>query len=343
MTSLSPSNWVQTHLLADRALQPVAAHAKAYAPANIALSKYWGMREGTFNLPVTGSLSISLAEHGTHTQLTPIDAAQHQVCLNGELLSADSTFVSKVTSWLDLFLAPGHALQIDTHNTIPTAAGLASSASGFGALSLACNELFDWQLSLSELSALARMGSGSASRSLWHGFVKWHAGSASDGHDSIASPMAQQWPDLRIGLVTIDSHSKAVSSREGMQRTVQTSRLYEQWPVQANADMLLIEQAINGHDFSLLGRTAEQDAMAMHATMAAAWPPLVYWQAESITAMQKVWQLRADGVEVYLTMDAGPNLKLLFESAQEALVRDAFAQLTVIAPFQPPAHLQQPT
>lgn len=333
MTNLTPAQWVKNELLAGRDRQPKTEQANAYAPANIALSKYWGKREATYNLPVTGSLSVSLADHGTHTQLSVIDAPSHEVFLNGQQQAADSGFASKLETWLSLFTPANTKLRIDTRNTIPTAAGLASSASGFGAMSLACNELFGWQLDYTSLSALARLGSGSASRSLWHGFVKWQAGKASNGHDSVAYVLPERWPQLRVGILTVSSASKAVSSREGMGRTIATSKLYEQWPAQANADLETIEQAIMAGDFTRMGETAEHNAMSMHATMVAAWPPLVYWQPESVAAMQQVWQLRQEGVEVYLTMDAGPNLKLLFEADNEAKVLAAFPQLDVIQPF----------
>ena len=114
---------------------------------------------------------------------------------------------------------------------------------------------------------------------------------------------------------------------------MQTSELFKQWPAQANSDLATIEQAIMDADFSLLGKTAEHNAMSMHATMIGAWPPLVYWQAESVAAMQQVWALREQGVEVYLTMDAGPNLKLLFEEHNTALVKQVFSDLDVIQPF----------
>ena len=336
MTSMTPTQWVQEELLAGRNLQPAAEQASAYAPANIALSKYWGKREKTFNLPITGSLSVSLADHGTRTQLHIIDAPEHQVYLNGERQGADTAFVKKLDTWLGLFMPADTHLRIDTHNTVPTAAGLASSASGFGAMALACNELFGWQLDYTSLSTLARLGSGSASRSLWHGFVKWQAGEADNGHDSVAYVLPERWPQLRVGILTVSSASKAVSSRQGMQRTVQTSELFKQWPAQANSDLDTIEQAIMHADFSLLGKTAEHNAMSMHATMIAAWPPLVYWQAESVAAMQQVWALREQGVEVYLTMDAGPNLKLLFEEHNTALINQVFPQLDVIQPFSQP-------
>ncbi|MDP6968976.1 MAG: diphosphomevalonate decarboxylase [Gammaproteobacteria bacterium] len=333
MTGITPAQWVQKELLAGRCLQPVREQAKAYAPANIALSKYWGKREPDFNLPLTGSISISLADHGTHTQLQVIDKPEHEVYLNGARQGADTGFVRQVKAWLALFLPASISLRIDTRNTIPTAAGLASSASGYAALALACNDLCDWHLDYTSLSALARLGSGSASRSLWHGFVKWQAGEADNGHDSVAYALPARWPQLRVGILTVSSAVKAVSSREGMGRTVQTSGLFKQWPAQAKGDMAIIEQAIMDHDFTGLGQTAEQNAMSMHATMQAAWPPLVYWQPESVAAMHQVWGLRQQGVEVYLTMDAGPNLKLLFQAANTATLLQHFPTLEVIQPF----------
>ena len=311
-----------------------AAQASAYAPSNIALSKYWGKRETNFNLPVTGSLSISLAGHGTQTSLSVLDAPTHQVILNGEEVDASRSFSIQLITWLDRVLPSHIKLRVDTHNTVPTAAGLASSASGFAALTLATNALMGWQLPEQQLSALARLGSGSASRSLWHGFVKWQVGEQADGSDSIAAPLEPQWPQLRIGLLTISSQTKTVSSRAGMARTVATSALYRQWPQQAEFDLATIETAIETGDFETMAQTSEHNAMSMHATMAAAWPPLVYWLPESLTQMHKVWQLREQGLPIYLTMDAGPNLKLLFEAKHQADVEAAFPEVQVISPFE---------
>ena len=330
---MSVNHWLDQVLGATKHNDP-AAQASAYAPSNIALSKYWGKREAHFNLPVTGSLSISLAEHGTNTGLSVIDAAMHQVILNGEEVDASQSFAIKLSQWLDRVLPSHVKLRVETHNSVPTAAGLASSASGFAALTLATNSLMGWQLTEPQLSALARIGSGSACRSLWHGFVKWQVGEQPDGSDSIAAPLVQQWPQLRIGLLTISSQTKAVSSRAGMARTVATSALYKQWPQQAESDLVTIETAIEAGDFETMAKTAEHNAMSMHATMAAAWPPLVYWRPESLTQMHRVWQLRQQGLPLFLTMDAGPNLKLLFEAKHQSDVQAAFPEVQIITPFE---------
>ena len=305
------------------------------APVNIALSKYWGKRHLELNLPTNSSLSISLPDLGTQTQLSlQPELTADQVILNHTPLPTDHPFAQRVTQFLNLFRpTPETYFQIDTQNSVPTGAGLASSASGYAALVLALNDLFQWQLSKPQLSILARLGSGSASRSLYEGFAIWHKGEKADGSDSFAEPIDQPWPDLCIGLVKVDISEKAVGSTAGMQRTVETCDLYQAWPQQAERDVKTIQQAIEKKDFTQLGETAEHNALSMHATMIATWPPIVYWQPASLAAMQTVWQLRQAGVEVYFTMDAGPNLKLLFESQNQDKVLDVFPDCQIIRPF----------
>lgn len=311
--------------------------AEAFAPSNIALCKYWGKRDSELNLPINGSLSISLGDLGSRTIITPANDGQDSVYLNEELLAADTAFAKKVLQFLNLFRRDlNQAVEIRTVNNIPTAAGLASSASGFAALTLAINEFYGFGLEDGLLSAFARMGSGSASRSIYQGFVEWHKGVREDGMDSCAQPLAQQWPGFRIGLLKVATGQKKVDSRAGMQRTVESAPLYQSWPAQAAQDLATIKRALSDQDFELLGQTAEQNALSMHATMIASWPPLLYWQPESVAAMHRVWELRASGVPIYLTMDAGPNLKLLYLAEQEIAVRDAFPELSdldVVAPF----------
>ncbi len=308
--------------------------ASAFAPSNIALCKYWGKRQNELNLPVNSSLSISLAHLGTQTQIELSQDNQDHVFLNGDSLPLASSFASKVIKFIDLFRREQFIpLVIKTENNIPTAAGLASSASGFAALTLALDKFFNLNLSKDILSAFARMGSGSASRSLFTGFVEWEMGVREDGMDSCATQLSTQWPSLRVGLVKVNTAVKSVDSRSGMNRTIDTASLYQSWPAQAARDLEFLHQALVQNDFKLLGATAEHNAMSMHATMIASWPPLVYWQPESLAAMQKTWALRESGVDVYFTMDAGPNLKLLFEAKDEYLVASEFPGLEVVAPF----------
>lgn len=315
-------------------LTAVKDSGRGIAPVNIALSKYWGKRDEVLNLPMNGSVSISLPGLGTETTIQMSKVAQDTVRLNGELLEASNPFAKRLSSFLNHFRLSDAFFEVDTINTVPTAAGLASSASGYAALVLALNDLFAWQLSNQKLSLLARLGSGSASRSLFPGFSIWHKGQQTDGLDSFAEPIDTTWPGLCVGLVKVNTAQKPISSTLGMQNTVNSCDLYQAWPKQAEKDMAKVLQAIQQQDFELLGQTAEHNALTMHATMMATWPPIVYWQPESVAAMQSVWQLREQGVAVYFTMDAGPNLKLLFPETEKPAIKQAFPELAIIEPFK---------
>ncbi|MEH6625902.1 MAG: diphosphomevalonate decarboxylase [Motiliproteus sp.] len=317
------------------AITPVPKDSvEAFAPSNIALCKYWGKRDKELNLPINASLSISLDKLGTRTRLQPIEGGVDQVLLNGREVASVEPFAAKIIEYLDLFRsADSPRLRVYTENNIPTAAGLASSASGFAALIKAIDQLYGYNLELPVMSAFARMGSGSASRSVYEGFVQWHMGVREDGMDSFATPLANVWPEFRLGLLTLTEEEKAVGSRAGMQRTLETAHLYQSWPLQAAVDLEKLSQAIMDQDFHRLGETAEQNALSMHATMIASWPPLLYWQPESVATMQRIWQLREQGVAVYFTMDAGPNIKLLFTEDQTSAITTAFPEVKVIEPF----------
>ena len=327
---------IQTQF-AKNVLAGAANHLKkkgeAFAPSNIALAKYWGKRDAVLNLPVNSSLSISLGGLGTRTKIGFADL--DSVSLNGEAQSPDSSFHRRISSFLDLFrpMLGGCGFEVETENNIPTAAGLASSASGFAALVLALDDLAGWGLDRKQLSMLARLGSGSASRSVYDGFVQWHAGTEASGMDSFAERIEAEWPEFRIGILELSNAEKPVGSRDGMNRTVETSELYKSWPEQANADIDVIRRAIEVRDFTMLGSTAERNALSMHATMMSAWPPLIYLMPETIETIHKVHRFRAEGLELYLTIDAGPNVKLLFLKESEADISCAFPDIQTIKSF----------
>ncbi len=318
------------NVLLKRAKRKSDTRGEAFAPANIALCKYWGKRDAELNLPVNSSLSISLGKLGTHTVVKFAKTAD-KVFLNGK--PAPKEFAARVSTYLNLFRKEGQFFEVRTKNNIPTAAGLASSASGFAALVKALDQLFGWGFNPRELSMLARLGSGSASRSIYDGFAVWHAGARADGMDSYAEELSCPWKNLRIGILEVSKGRKKTGSTDGMNRTRETSELYESWPAQAGCDFDELRTAIAAQDFPMLGKTAENNALAMHATMLAAWPPLCYWKPQSVALMQKVWQAREDGLELYFTMDAGPNLKLLFLKENQSAVKALFPKVQVVSPW----------
>ncbi len=305
----------------------------AFAPANIALCKYWGKRDEELNLPFTSSLSVSLGTLGAETTVT-ITPQEDRLTLNGEAVPYPSLIMQRLVEYLSLFRTSRDLhFHVETYSSIPLAAGLASSASGFAALVMALDHLFAWTLDKRELSILARMGSGSASRSLFPGFVKWHAGIREDGMDSYAELLPDTWPEFRIGLVMVSDAKKTLGSRPAMKRTVETSYLYNAWSAMVAKDMSLIVRAIHDHDFHLLGKTSESNALAMHATMIDSWPPILYWKPETVTAIQKVWKLREEGLRLFFTIDAGPNLKLLFLKDDQHIVLQHWPEIEIIHPF----------
>jgi diphosphomevalonate decarboxylase len=318
-------------LLGDRALETDGV-GKAYAPANVALCKYWGKRDAALNLPVTSSLSISLGDIGTTTEVRLIDGAD-RISLNGERVAVDQAFAIRLTGFLDFFRpTAGRGFAVDTVNTVPTAAGVASSASGYAAIVLALDDLFGWGLTRRELSILARLGSGSASRSVYDGFVKWHRGEAADGMDSFAERLDVDWPELRVGLVVVADSAKPIGSSEAMARTVATSTFYQQWGSRSETDLVALEGAVAARDFRVLGEIAESNALAMHAMMLTATPPILYWTIGTVDTLHKIWALRETGTPVYATIDAGPNVKVLFEAENAGSVEKAFPGVRIVAP-----------
>jgi diphosphomevalonate decarboxylase len=324
-------------LLGERAMLPVHQTAQAFAPTNIALVKYWGKRNRDLNLPVTGSLSVALPTKGAWTTVSVLpNHTPERVTLNGQAMGAETDFFRRVTQFLDLFRhSPSQRYAVDTVMNIPVAAGVASSACGFAALILAINALCDWRLPDQTLSVLARLGSGSACRSLWKGWVEWKPGVLDDGRDSFAAPYTTHadWSDLRIGLLLCNTQPKSCGSREAMQRSVDTSPLYAKWPKQVETDLLALKDALaNGH-FEALGQIAESNAEAMHACMRAAMPSIDYATSDTSAAKAAVHALRARGIPVFYTQDAGPNLKLLFLAEDADTVKSVFKQIEIEQPF----------
>jgi len=319
----------------DTTYLPQREKGLAFAPTNIALCKYWGKRDNELNLPMTSSLSVALPDKGAMTSLIPSDQPHDVVVLNGNELANDTPFVIRISQYLDLFRSGSKRfLQIDINMNIPVAAGLASSACGFASLISAMNDLFDWQLAKRELSILARLGSGSAARSFWTGFVEWRVGAQADGMDSYAESLPYEWSELFVGILSITEKEKPISSRDAMQQTMDSSILYGNWPKKVARDLVILRQALHAKNFSLLAGTAESNALTMHATMLSSWPPICYFLPETIAAMQKIWELRRNGLEIYFTQDAGPNLKLLFLEKDKDKIIEQFPRLEIIRLFE---------
>ncbi|WFD44863.1 diphosphomevalonate decarboxylase [Malassezia psittaci] len=339
--------------------------ATCTAPVNIAVIKYWGKRDTRLILPTNDSLSVTLDQDHLRTVTTArcdpqfteparlwLNGVEEQVNAGGRLdaclkelrrLRADreakDSSLPKMSEW---------GLRLCSENNFPTAAGLASSASGFAALAVTVATLYELRdkLSDSDLSMIARRGSGSACRSVFGGYVAWESGEKTDGSDSLAVSVAdrQHWPDLDVLVCVVNDAKKGTSSTSGMQRTVETSPLLQHRikhvvPKRMNE----MRQAISQRDFAAFTALTTADSNDFHACCLDTAPPIFYMNDTSRAIVQLVEELNRaraqngqDPIAAY-TFDAGPNAVLYMRKGQ-----DSATVLRVIRHYFPGAFFDDP-
>lgn len=237
-------------------------------------------------------------------------------------------------------------VHICSHNNFPTAAGLASSASGFAALAYSLAKLYQLSASPKELSLIARQGSGSACRSLFGGFVAWREGTAADGSDSFAEQVASEahWPDMHALICVVSDDKKGTSSTAGMQRTVETSALFPQRLQVVPERMRAITEAIQKHDFDTFAAITMKDSNQFHAVALDTDPPIFYMNDVSRAIISVVTEYNRVALETggkrkaAYTFDAGPNAVIYAprENMKEIieLIVSYFPQESFSDPFQ---------
>ncbi|WP_067535422.1 diphosphomevalonate decarboxylase [Nocardia crassostreae] len=328
-----------TGVLPEADAVAAATGVTATAYPNIALIKYWGKRDEALHLPVTSSLSLTLDIFPTVTTVAVADDLTGDEVRFASEDAADAPapppFSAKVTEFLDLvrvLAGDGRYARVRTGNAGPTAAGLASSASGFAALAVAAAGAYGLELDRRALSRLARRGSGSAARSLYGGFVQWHRGEgegAAADLSSYAEPIAAPGLDPALVVALVDAREKAIGSRAAMRSTVDTSPFYQPWVESSAQDLRDMHTALAAGDLAAVGEVAERNALGMHATMLGARPAVRYFSPGSMRVLDRVLALRAAGVAAYATMDAGPNVKVLCDRRDNAAVAAALSETGV--------------
>jgi diphosphomevalonate decarboxylase len=300
---------------------------KARAYTNIALIKYWGKENQELIIPMNNSLSLTLDAFYTETEVTfSKELKEDQFYLDNQWQDSKATL--KVSRFLDFVRSKTDSslrAVVKSKNFVPTAAGLASSASGLAALAGAASAALNLNLTPEELSRLARRGSGSACRSIYGGFAEWQKGDSDETSYAVQIPSSDFENDLSMIFVVVNDAQKDISSRDGMQRTVETSAFYDGWLQTVPQDLAKAKKAIKEKDFIALGEVSESSALKMHGTTLAATPPFTYWSAESMKVMNLVRQIRNGGLPCYFTMDAGPNVKLLVERKNEEALLSALS------------------
>ncbi|MEE8823828.1 homoserine kinase [Lentilactobacillus sunkii] len=300
----------------------------AVAHTNIALIKYWGKRDANLIIPYTGSLSLTLDQFYTETSVNfDQNLDRDEVSIDDQ--SAANNSWQRVHDFLEIVREKSGThlnAKVVSHNHVPTAAGLASSASAFAALAAAASKAAGMNLNNQELSILARRGSGSACRSIFGGFVEWQRGT--DDADSYAVPInTPHLNDIRVVALTIEKHQKPISSRRGMALSVTTSPYYPTWVKVVESDLQSIKSAINQDDFTRFGTISELNAMRMHALTLSSDPDFLYFNGRTLDAMNEVKRLRHSGVECYYTIDAGPNVKVICQTKNVKEITTTFSKL----------------
>ncbi|MEM6530714.1 MAG: diphosphomevalonate decarboxylase [Chloroflexota bacterium] len=286
---------------------PRTATARAYS--NIAFVKYWGNTDHNLRLPANPSLSMNLNGLYTETAVSWVDhASAHTLNLNDKPIVEGAT-LDRVASYLDdlkrRYSIDGFASVVSTNN-FPIGAGIASSASAFAALALAAVGAANLTLPEDELSTLARLGSGSASRSVPGGFVEWGVGESHETSYARSIAPADHW-DLVDVIAIVSEEHKAVGSTRG--HTMADTSVLQAARVSSSFERFEIcKRAILEKDFASFASVVELDSNIMHAVMMTSQPSLFYWQPASIAVMQAVRQWRAEGLSVCYTLDAGPNV-----------------------------------
>lgn len=319
--------------------------ASTTAPVNIAVIKYWGKRDPKLNLPTNSSLSVTLSQSDLRTHTTascsPSYTSQDTLLLNGQNQDVSGARTQACfrelralrkqleDANLELPKLSTFPLKIVSENNFPTAAGLASSAAGFAALVRAIANLYELPSSPTDLSRIARQGSGSACRSLFGGYVAWEQGSSPDGSDSVAYQVApaSHWPSMRALILVVSAAKKGVSSTTGMQTTVATSSLF---PSRASETvprrMKEMTKAIEDKDFESFAKVAMVDSNSFHATCLDTYPPIFYLNDVSRAAIKTVEAVNsaAGRIVAAYTFDAGPNAVIYYLEENEKEVAGLF-------------------
>ena len=282
-------------------------HATAIARPNIALIKYWGKADVARNLPATGSLSLTLDSLQTTMAVNLNDGRDDdRLSVNGE---PAPQMLPRISACLDELLGKDRpAASVISDCNFPIAAGLASSASSFAALVLAATAAAGMATDRLSLARAAGRASGSAARSLYGGVVELSRDENDIVVDQLLAP--GDWP-LEVIVAVTSEKKKPLSSGAAMQQSAATSPFYATWVDRQADDLETARAAVADRDFAALANIAEHNCLKMHSVMWTSRPATVYWNTATIACLHGVRQLQADNVDVFFTIDAGPQVKAI--------------------------------
>ncbi len=286
--------------------------ASAVANPNIAFIKHWGKTDEKLNLPANRSVSMNLAA------LTTVTTVEFRPGLRVDTVTiddrpADGQAIARVSKHLDRvrsLAGISMGANVASRNDFPAGTGLASSSSAFAALSLAASRAAGLELKERDLSRLARLGSGSASRSVPAGFCLWEGDSDETSFARQVAPPGH-W-DLVDVIALVSYDHKAISSQDG-HALARTSPLHEARLAAVPGWLEIVLEGIADRELGSVGPAIEADALAMHGVMMTSTPSLLYWTGATVAVLRAVRSWRRGGLDVYFTLDAGPNVHCLCE------------------------------
>ncbi len=281
----------------------MAGTAVCRASPSLALVKYWGKRSVRRNTAATTSIALTLADLVTETRVTLAEGGD-VVAVGGQ--EQDPQRYAVFFSNLRRATGIAHRFRAESRNSFSTSAGLASSSSGFAALAWACTRAAGLDLPAEAVSELARVGSASAARAVFGGWVALPAG-ALRAH-RLYGP--EHWPEIRVVVVTVLEAAKDMATRGAMDLVRATSPFYRGWVHDSQRLAAEGEAALAARDLERLGEVMRASTYRMFATMLGARPPVLYWQPDTLLLLQACARLRAAGVGAWETMDAGPQVKI---------------------------------
>lgn len=312
-------------------------------PSNIALIKYWGKYDP--QIPANPSISYTLNHCKTNTEMEFLAdekfSVQTYLSGNEELKFAQKIekYFQKIEEYLPWILKGKYIIK--TENTFPHSSGIASSASGFGAIAkclMALDEQFSGKLDedfkLKKASFLARLGSGSACRSLYDGLVVW--GKTEEVADS-SDLFAVQYPNEEIHpifksfndwVLLIHEGEKSVSSTVGhglMNTNPYAQRRFQE----AHENFKTLKGILKNGDLEAFIKLVEHEALTLHAMMMMSEPAFILMKTGTLQVINKIWEFRKENnLPLFFTLDAGANVHLLFpentdsEKIQEFIVKE---------------------
>lgn len=308
-------------------------------PSNIALIKYWGKHEK--QLPINPSLSLTLSNSVTYTSTEYSYEPNHNFALdfymNGSFNKSFSHRMTRYFKNISQFLpfVSNTRFVVRSSNNFPSSAGIASSASSYGALALSLCSIEKEIYSLEETkeaflrkaSFLARLGSGSASRSVYGGFVLWgRTPEIEQSGDEAAVPLLSEispvFQTLHDTILVVNSGAKKVSSSEG--HKLMNSHPYTSARIiQARAHMSRIFEVLQTGNLSEFIELVENEALTLHALMISSNPGVILLKPESLRIIEEIRDFRQEsGLPVSFTLDAGPNVHVLYPAFCKEQIRD---------------------